>query len=540
MSSLPDPIRDGLAKGWKVFGPEHRPLPTALTCDVAIVGTGAGAGMTAELLSSAGLSVVLIEEGPLRSSKDFRQMESDAYPQLYQESAGRKTADKAIALLQGRAVGGSTLINWTTALRADDHVFKHWGTHFGLSMLNAAEMSAWYGLVERRLKVAPWEIAPNANNDLLRIGCEKLGHSFARTPRNVSGCYNLGSCGMGCPTNAKQSALINLIAPTLDRGATLLVQTRVERLVIENGEVHGVDCVPVLMNSERAPGAGLRVTARHVVVAGGALNSPALLMRSQAPDPYSVLGKRTHLHPNLISAATYSQPVEGWSGAPQTVYSSHFANYAQIDGPMGFKLDAAPMHPTLMFSTFAGFGAQLTHVGKTYPNTQAMICMLRDGFHPDSPTGSVSLRDDGSPVLEYKLNPFFWEGAQRALLAMAETQFAAGALSVTPVHENAGNYSSWKEAREAILALPMVPYKTRVSTAHQMGGCAIAAKPELGVVDPNGRHWQLKNLSIHDGSLFPTSLGTNPQLTVYALVCKLAAQLTKDLSGKAVALSIPA
>ena len=117
MRSVSDPIREGLARGWKVFGGSLAAPAETLDCDVAIVGTGAGAGITAELLTGAGLRVVLIEEGPLRSSSDFRQLESDAYPQLYQESASRKTADKAIAILQGRCVGGSTTVNWTSSFR---------------------------------------------------------------------------------------------------------------------------------------------------------------------------------------------------------------------------------------------------------------------------------------------------------------------------------------------------------------------------------------------------------------------------------------
>ena len=116
MNGIPDPVRDGLARGWRVFGGPHAPPPGTLTCDVAIVGSGAGGGVTAEILCKAGLEVVLVEEGPLKSSSDFRQRESDAYPALYQESAARKTRDKAINILQGRCVGGSTTVNWTAQL----------------------------------------------------------------------------------------------------------------------------------------------------------------------------------------------------------------------------------------------------------------------------------------------------------------------------------------------------------------------------------------------------------------------------------------
>ena len=93
MSSLHDPFREGLSRGWQVHGGPHRPATTSIVCDVAVIGSGAGAGITAELLSRAGLKVVIFEEGPLRSSSDFNQKEAQAYPDLYQESAERKTED---------------------------------------------------------------------------------------------------------------------------------------------------------------------------------------------------------------------------------------------------------------------------------------------------------------------------------------------------------------------------------------------------------------------------------------------------------------
>ena len=115
---IPDPIELGLARGWKVIDASRLAHDLALEADVAIVGTGAGGGVTAEILSAAGLSVVLLEEGPLKSTRDFRMREAEAYPQLYQESASRKTLDKAITILQGRCVGGSTTVNWTEIGRA--------------------------------------------------------------------------------------------------------------------------------------------------------------------------------------------------------------------------------------------------------------------------------------------------------------------------------------------------------------------------------------------------------------------------------------
>jgi choline dehydrogenase-like flavoprotein len=170
---------------------------------------------------------------------------------------------------------------------------------------------------------------------------------------------------------------------------------------------------------------------------------------------------------------------------------------------------------------------------EAFPHAQVLIALLRDGFHPESHGGAVGLRDDGSPVLGYGLGPVVWEAVRRALLAMAEIQFAAGAKQVLPVHERAQPYSSWAEARTGIEALPLEPLLTRVVSAHVMGGCGMADSPQRGVVDAGGRHFQLANVSVHDGSVFPTSLGVNPQLSIYALTARNASALAADLTGKA-------
>ena len=536
MSTLDDPIKAGLARGWKVHGGTHKEAPATLTCDVVIIGTGAGAGITAELLTAAGLSVVLVEEGPLRSSSDFRQIESEAYPTLYQESASRQTADKAINILQGRCVGGSTTVNWTSSFRTPGSTLNWWREKFALPDMSEQAMSPWFMQAEQRLHIGPWMVPPNVNNELLRTGAAKLGIPAAAILRNVKGCWNLGSCGMGCPTNAKQSMLVTTIPAALDRGATLLVQTRAVRVDIVQGKAQAVDCVPVSING--TPGTGTtRITARQVVVSGGAINSPALLMRSNAPDPHGRLGQRTFLHPVVISSSIFEQTVHGWQGAPQTMYTDHFLEVDPVDGPIGYKLEAPPLHPVIASTTLPGFGMEQVQAMKAFPHTHALLALLRDGFHEQSPGGVVKLRGDGSPVLHYPLTPFVMDGARRALLTMAEIQFAAGAKRVTPGHEATSGYSSWAEAKAGIAALPMVPYQTKVVSAHVMGGCGMAGKPELGVTRPDGTHWQVGNLSVLDGSLFPTSIGANPQLSVYGLVNKLATSLARQLTGRDVRLA---
>jgi choline dehydrogenase-like flavoprotein len=527
-----DPIQAGLAAGWKVIDASTLSDNRAIDADVAIIGTGAGGGVTAEILAHAGLNVVLIEEGALKSSKDFKMREAQAYPALYQESGARKTKDKSINILQGRTVGGTTTVNWTSSFRTPNGTLDYWQKNFGLKDYNSASLAPWFLMMEQRLNVSVWQAPPNENNDLLRRGAAKLGIPAAAILRNVKGCWNLGYCGMGCPTNAKQSMLVSTIPSALSKGATLVTRARADRLLFKGDKVDSLHCTALDANGLQATGKTVTVRAKHYVVAGGAINSPALLLRSNAPDPHGLLGKRTFLHPTIISASLFDHEVNGFAGAPQTIYSDHFLDTQPIDGPIGYKLEAPPLHPLLFSSTMNGFGSAHADKMKQFAHTHALLALLRDGFNDNSRGGNVQLRDDGSPVLDYPLNDFIWNGVKRALLTMAEIQFAAGAKSVHPVHEMADGYTTWAAAKQAIEALPYKPLLTRVVSAHVMGGCTMSDDEKLGVVGANGRYHGISNLSVHDGSLFPTSIGANPQLSIYGIISRLASQLAESMTGK--------
>ena len=533
-NGIPDPIRAGLAAGWKVIDGATLDGDRTLEADVVVVGSGAGGGVTAELLALAGLKVLILEEGALKSSSDFKMREADAYPTLYQEAGARKTRDKGINILQGRTVGGSTTVNWTSSFRTPPSTLAHWQRHFGLAEYTPEALAPWFAMVEQRLHIGAWDVPPNENNDLLRRGAERLGIPTASIRRNVNGCWNLGYCGMGCPTNAKQSMLVTTIPSALDLGATLLTRVRAEQLVFRNGVVDHLLAMALTADGLAPTGKRVTVKARHYVVAGGAINTPGLLLRSGAPDPHGLLGKRTFLHPTVISSGLFGQRVDGYAGAPQSIYSDHFLDAQAIDGAMGYKLEAPPLHPLLLSTTMAGFGEEHAAMMRQFPHVQGLLALLRDGFHPDAPGGSVALDRHGAPVLDYRLTPFVWDGARRALLSMAEIQFAAGARSVLPVHELAQSYTSWQQAREAINGLPFKNLLLRVVSAHVMGGCGMAADARHGVVDGKGRYHGVANLSVHDGSLFPTSIGANPQLSIYGMVARLASGLAEQLTGKPV------
>ncbi|WP_404438669.1 GMC family oxidoreductase N-terminal domain-containing protein [Stutzerimonas chloritidismutans] len=525
-----DPIADGLARGWKTYDGSRLELDMTLDADIAIVGSGAGGATSAEILSAAGFKVLLIEEGPLRSSRDFDMQEPAAYASLYQEALGRTSQDGAITILQGRAVGGSTLVNWTSSFRTPAPTLEHWAQEHSVKGLTRDTLAPWFERMEDRLGIEPWHLPPNANNQVIRNGCEALRYSWAVIPRNVKDCWNLGYCGMGCPTNAKQSMLVTTIPATLDKGGELLYLARAERLLIKGDRIMALECSAMDPRAVAPTGRKIRIQARHYLLAGGGINTPAILLRSGAPDPHQRLGKRTFLHLVNFSAAQFDAVINPFYGAPQSVYSDQFQWDDGTRGRMSYKLEVPPVHPALAATLLGRFGTENALRMEQLPHTNAMIALMRDGFHPDSAEGQVQLRSDGSPTLDYQMTGYTWDGIRRAYHSMAEIQFAAGAKAVLPLHSDATYATNLKQTREMIDELSLELYRTRLGSAHVMGGCAMGEDPRQAVTDSLGRHHQLENLSIHDGSLFPTSIGANPQLSIYALAAKLSSQLAERLN----------
>lgn len=526
---VPDLFRQGMQQGWRVFA-AHEPLPPLPPADVIIIGSGAGGATSAEILSRAGLQVYILEEGGLHTSQDFANDELKAYAELYQEGALRATADGGIGVLQGRTVGGTTTVNWTTSFRTPNSTLQQWQQQYGIEWANATSLAPWFASVEQRLNVAPWAMAPNANNDIIRKGCETLGLSWDIIPRNVKGCWNLGYCGTGCPVNAKQSMLVTSLPAALEHGAVLIHSLRIERLAHNNQRVTAVHGQAMNATFSHAEGPRLQFSAPWIIVAGGAINSPALLLRSFAPNPYATLGKRTFLHPVVMSLATFAEPINGFYGAPQSVYSDAFNEVTSGSQRMGYKLEVPPMQPSITSALMGQHGEGNWQRVKNLAHSHLMLALMRDGFFPDDPGGTVQLRKNGDPVLDYPLRQRLFTTAQHALEKMAEIQFAAGAQEVVPLHSHALGVGNMRAYHAMTRGLAWQIHNLRIASAHVMGGCAMGPEAANSVVNLTGQHHQLENLYVFDGSLFPTSIGANPQLSIYAVVSKLANEFLRAAS----------
>ena len=530
VKDIPDIFRQGMANGWVTHNGATLEQPLNLECDVLVIGTGAGGGTAAEIFAEQGLKVIMLEEGPLQTSNDFDMQEKKAYSSLYQEGLTRGSSDGGFTIMQGRTVGGSTTVNWTASFRTPDETLQHWTRQHGLKGFTKDEMAPWFEKMEQRLNISKWKMLPNANNSVISKGCDKLGYDWQIIPRNVSGCWNLGYCGTGCPTNAKQSMLVTTIPAALTNGAELLYRARADKLIIEGDQVKGVTGVGLTENGID-PTQTFNVRARHTVMACGGINGPGLLMRSAAPDPHNRIGKRTFLHPVPATLGDFPERIDGFYGAPQSVYSDHFQWKDGVTGRAGFKLEVPPMHPGFVASIGMLHGQAHSDQMNRLPYLNMMIALLRDGFVEASQGGEVYLRDDGIPGINYEINDYLREGIVRAWQTMAEIQFAAGAKAVRPVHSMSRYETSLSAVLQQIEALDLDINKMRVGSAHVMGGCSMGEDPASSVVDSTGKFHHLDGLHIMDGSTFPTSIGANPQLSIYGMVAKQATALAEQLNS---------
>ncbi|MFY2560608.1 GMC family oxidoreductase N-terminal domain-containing protein [Corallococcus terminator] len=488
-----------------------------LTCDVCVVGSGAGGGVLGLELAKRGLDVVMLEEGGYHTRRDFDLNEAKAYSTFYQEAGNRATDDLSIGIFQGRTVGGGTAVNWCACFRTPPEILERWRDTHGVKGLDAATLAPHWDWLEERLNIREWPLEQsNRNNRILWEGLGALGYSRGTVKRNVRSCAALGTCGLGCPTNAKQSLLVTLIPEAVEKGMRLFANVSARRLEVQGGRVVAVHSDVLNPNTNRPTGKRLTVKAKVTAVCGGAINSPGLLLRSGLTGRGQV-GKRLMLHPVVVSNARFREPVEAYAGAPISVYSRQFITRGE--GRLGWLLEVPPLLPILNSLALTGLGSAHQEQMARLPYANALISICLDGVHPGDEGGTVGLRGEGEYTrfkVDYPLNDFHWEAFREALKVSARIQFAAGAEQVSSPHSRPVVMHGEKD-----LALlddaPYGPLQLSVLSAHQMGGCAMGGSPETSVVDSTLRYWDADNLFVVDGSVFPTALGVNPMESILGI-----------------------
>jgi choline dehydrogenase len=467
-----------------------------------------------------GAKVGVLEDGGYHVSARFDMTEANMFSRLYQEQGGRATADQSMAILQGRAVGGTTVVNWTTCFRTPERVMQHWAEHHGVEGLTHAALVPHWEEIERRLNVQAMRLDQvNANNLVTWRGLDALGWHKDLLFRNVKNCAHTGYCGMGCVIDAKQSMLVTYVPRAIRRGARLLASaeaTGFERVGDEVRAVTGHVTDPA--TGRRHP---LRVRARYVAVAAGALGTPPLLRLAGVTSPR--LGENLALHPTSAVVAVFDHEVRGFEGI-------HYGAYAD-DSQGGYVLESVFAYPALAASTMLRAGEAAQRVMKDYTRLTAGIVLVHDEGR-----GRVHVDGEGPARVDYALHPNDQQHFRRGLRELVALYLAAGArevhvpaAAVPPILRGA----SPGQVEAALAGLSLAPNRLALFSAHQMGTAAMSADPARGVTDSFGRVHGTRNLWVADGSLCPTSLGVNPQITIAALADRAARRLLAEVGAKA-------
>ena len=493
---------------------------TTLTCDVVIVGSGAGGGVVAAELAAAGKDVIVLEKGGYRNEADFTHQEGEALEQMYDAGGLLSTRDLGLVMLQGATLGGGTVVNYTTSFPTPDGVREQWAREHDLPHFTAPEFTRSLEAVAARIGVNTEHAAPSGRDRVLIRGLERLGWHHGLLPRNVRGCAQddgCGYCGFGCRRGAKQSTLITYLQDAAARGARIVVSCDVRRVVIEAGRATGVEA--------RVGPHVLTVRAAAVVVAGGSVHSPALLLRSGIQLP--ALGRHLALHPATAVLADMDEDVRPWTGTVQAHYSDQFAD---LHEGYGFKLETAPVHPSLQ-SLAAPWESAAQHRDRMarLPRTALAGILLRDRFG-----GRVRVDRDGVPIVDYRLSRYDAAHLRRAIAAGAEVLEAAGAREIWLPLARAISYRPGPGARDKWLARVDAagwgPNELLLVTFHQMASCRMGANARTSVVDAEHRVWGIRGLYVADASVFPSASGVNPMLSVMGIAHRAAGLIATQSS----------
>jgi len=485
-----------------------------LVCDTVIVGSGAGGSVIAAELTKKGEQVIVVEKGPYIKPEEMTEEELTMIDKTYDRHGALATEDGHMAVYAGSCVGGGTTINWAGSFRTPDYVLEEWAKDHHNPHFTDKAYDECFEFIEKRTQVNSDYLNHNPQNQLLKDGCEKRGIATKIIPRNIShsddpAFYNQqGYMGLGDPYSNKQSALVTFLEDASNGGAKILADTEVENVIVKNGTATGV-----IATQKTATGSeSFMIKAKRVVVAAGAIHTPALLMRSGLSHPY--LGKNLCLHPVMVALGIYEQKVEPWYGPMMSVVSDAFT---QIDGNYGFKIETPPAHVGMMSTALPWQnGAQSKELMLQAPYLGMFLILCREKFG-----GEVKVGKRKRPMVHYKLNNYDLKHLLKGVEEATKLHEAAGAEKMAIIHSKMELYEKEKGTLDAYikrnLAKPWQTNKYPLFSAHQMATCAMGGTDNRHPIKPDGTFRGVKNLFVADGSAFPHASGANPMLSIQAL-----------------------
>lgn len=491
----------------------------SMRAQVCVIGSGAGGATVACELARRGHSVVLLEEGAYRTGRDFTG-DADAMAKLLLPGGAATRTDDAIALTipTGRCVGGTSVLGYGTSQRLPDAVLEAWERDHGISGLGKRELAPYYERAERELGAS---LVPDAfvgrNASLLQHGAQVLGHAGTRVARTVSGCMATGVCDRGCPQDAQHGMHVLTVPRAVELGATLYTRARADKLLLSGSRVFGVQAS--LLREDGTPtGRTLRVLSDRVVVACGALATPALLLRSGITSTSGQLGRNLRVQPAVRVLGVFPGEVRAVDEVPQTYEVAQLID----DGIVVHGLPAP-------LATLARALPQVGRAHKAILARHARLGALAARI-ADAGDGNVAVRGDGTPVVHYRQGDDDRRRLLRAVSLAAELLLAAGAEEVypalrdQPVVRDPAAAMALREADLGALDVDLVAH-------HPMGTARMGDDRQKSVTSVHGAVHDVQDLHVVDASLLPSATVVAPQTTIVALALRIAEHVSDSVGA---------
>lgn len=506
------------------------PGESTIHADVCVIGSGAGGAVIAHHAAAAKAKVVVLEEGRYIHTCELSHSEPAMSALLYKESGLQSTVDLGMTILQGRGLGGTTFINNAICFRLDDptltpgrDTLQRWA-ELG-AVIDCTGLAQSYDAVLDVIEARPLAdvLAPPAtaqghspagsNGDLLLRGWQTLvglgigdaafKHGVFRL--NFTQCLACGYCNFGCPYERRMSVLETYLPEATAQGARIIPECHAVRIETRHGRATAV-------RAELADGRGIRVIAEKVVVACGAIGSSVLLMKSGITRN---VGTRFSCNVATPILARYPQRLAAYEGLQMTTY---------VDA-RDFLLESTFNPPVSFAAMLPGWFATHFERARAYDHFAVHGVVL--GTESNGRVKRWALLRNLLGPVGFQLTSKDFETLKRGMALLAELHFAAGAETVLPgtfidSPMPATEFAPRGQIDHARIAghiahFVRAPADLTLSTAHPQGGNPMSDDKRLGAIDSGFRVHGFGNLFVCDASVFPTSIGINPQLTIMAL-----------------------